>query len=173
MIVSPIGDRYSRDAFTGSGELWRVCSRDGRPRAIGATRASTPPRQRRTNWRELRPVVEVVARHVSPRSGQRASLSVGALPSRRLRPAAVTRAAHGPSALLLSLFAASRRGTVRVNASPSLVDGEPFHPRPGRPTASGSIPARASAISPRYRQRALPTPRVTCGSNRSLLEAHS
>src|SRR6266481_3171758 len=130
MIVAPIGDRYLAMQFTGSGELWpRLLSVMGRPE-LGRDPRFDTAEKRRTNWRELRPIVESWLGTFASVEDARKTLSEARIPCAPvLRPAEVIAEPHMAERQFFPAVPHPGRGAVRVTASPYHIDGEPVHPR--------------------------------------------
>jgi crotonobetainyl-CoA:carnitine CoA-transferase CaiB-like acyl-CoA transferase len=130
MIVAPVGDRYLAMQFTGSGELWpRLLSVMGRPE-LGRDPRFDTSEKRRTNWRELRPIVESwLATFASVEEACRV-LSEARIPCAPvLTPAEVIAEPHMAERQFFPDVPHPGRGAVRVTASPYHIDGQPMHPR--------------------------------------------
>jgi crotonobetainyl-CoA:carnitine CoA-transferase CaiB-like acyl-CoA transferase len=130
MIVAPIGDRYLAMQFTGSGELWpRLLAVMGRSELGHDPRFDTAEK-RRTNWRELRPIVESWLGTFASVEDARKTLSEARIPCAPvLRPAEVVAEPHMAERQFFPSVPHPARGAVRVTASPYHIDGEPVHPR--------------------------------------------
>jgi crotonobetainyl-CoA:carnitine CoA-transferase CaiB-like acyl-CoA transferase len=130
MIVAPIGDRYLAMQFTGSGELWpRLLSVMGRPDLAHDPRFDTSEK-RRTNWRDLRSIVEAWLGTFGSVEDARRALSEARIPCAPvLRPAEVIAEPHMAERQFFPTVPHPGRGAVRVTASPYHIDGEPVHPR--------------------------------------------
>jgi crotonobetainyl-CoA:carnitine CoA-transferase CaiB-like acyl-CoA transferase len=130
MIVAPIGDRYLAMQFTGSGELWpRLLSAMGRPE-LGRDPRFDTSEKRRTNWRELRPIVEAWLGMFGSVEEARKVLSEARIPCAPvLRPAEVIAEPHMAERQFFPEVPHPGRGAVRVTASPYHIDGRPVHPR--------------------------------------------
>ena len=130
MIVAPIGDRYLAMQFTGSPQLWpRLLSVMGRPELDRDPRFDTSEK-RRSNWRELRPIVESWLARFRTAEDALKALSVARIPCAPvLRPAEVIVEPHLAAREFFPAVLHPARGAVRVTASPYHVDGEPLHPR--------------------------------------------
>jgi crotonobetainyl-CoA:carnitine CoA-transferase CaiB-like acyl-CoA transferase len=130
MIVAPIGDRYLAMQFTGSGELWpRLLSVMGRPE-LGRDPRFDTSEKRRTNWRELRPIVESWLATFASVEEARKVLSEARIPCAPvLKPAEVIAEPHMAERQFFPDVPHPGRGAVRVTASPYHIDGQPVHPR--------------------------------------------
>jgi crotonobetainyl-CoA:carnitine CoA-transferase CaiB-like acyl-CoA transferase len=130
MIVAPIGDRYLAMQFTGSGELWsRLLSVMGRPELDRDPRFDTSEK-RRTNWRELAPIVETWLGTFPSVEDACRILAEARIPCAPvLRPAEVIAEPHMAERQFFPTVPHPGRGAVRVTASPYHIDGEPVHPR--------------------------------------------
>jgi len=130
MIVAPIGDRYLAMQFTGSGELWpRLLAAMGRADLGRDVRFDTAEK-RRTNWRELRPIVEAWLATFASVEDARKTLSEARIPCAPvLKPAEVIAEPHMAERQFFPAVPHPGRGSVRVTASPYHIDGEPVHPR--------------------------------------------
>ena len=130
MIVAPIGDRYLAMQFTGSGELWpRLLSVMGRPE-LGRDPRFDTSEKRRSNWRELRPIVEAWLATFATVEDARSVLAGARIPCAPvLKPAEVIAEPHMAERGFFPTVPHPARGAVRVTASPYHVDGEPVHPR--------------------------------------------
>ena len=130
MIVAPIGDRYLAMQFTGSGELWpRLLAVMGRPE-LGRDPRFDTAEKRRTNWRELRQIVESWLGTFASVEDARKTLSEARIPCAPvLRPAEVIAEPHLAARTFFPDVPHPARGAVRVTASPYHIDGEPVHPR--------------------------------------------
>jgi crotonobetainyl-CoA:carnitine CoA-transferase CaiB-like acyl-CoA transferase len=130
MIVAPIGDRYLAMQFTGSGELWpRLLAAMGRA-DLGCDVRFDTAEKRRTNWRELRPIVEAWLATFASVEDARKTLSAARIPCAPvLRPAEVIAEPHMAERQVFPAGPHPGRGSVRVTASPYHIDGEPVHPR--------------------------------------------
>jgi crotonobetainyl-CoA:carnitine CoA-transferase CaiB-like acyl-CoA transferase len=130
MIVAPIGDRYLAMQFTGSGELWpRLLAAMGRADLGRDVRFDTAEK-RRTNWRELRPIVEAWLATFASVEDARKTLSEARIPCAPvLKPSEVIAEPHMAERQFFPAVPHPGRGSVRVTASPYHIDGEPVHPR--------------------------------------------
>jgi crotonobetainyl-CoA:carnitine CoA-transferase CaiB-like acyl-CoA transferase len=130
MIVAPIGDRYLAMQFAGSAELWpRLLSVMGRPELARDPRFDTNEK-RRTNWRDLRPIIEQWLGTFPTVEAARQTLSAARIPCAPvLRPAEVIAEPHMAERQFFPAVPHPGRGSVRVTASPFHLDGEPVHPR--------------------------------------------
>jgi crotonobetainyl-CoA:carnitine CoA-transferase CaiB-like acyl-CoA transferase len=130
MIVAQIGDRYLAMQFTGSGELWpRLLSVMGRPE-LGRDPRFDTSEKRRTNWRDLRPIVESWLATFASVEDARKMLSEARIPCAPvLKPAEVIAEPHMAERKFFPEVPHPARGAVRVTASPYHIDGEPVHPR--------------------------------------------
>jgi len=130
MIVAPIGDRYLAMQFVGSGELWpRLLSVMGRPE-LGRDPRFDTGEKRRTNWRELRPIVEAWLATFPTVEDARKALADARIPCALvLKPAEVIAEPHMAERQFFPVVPHPGRGVVRVTATPFHVDGEPVHPR--------------------------------------------
>jgi len=130
MIVAPIGDRYLAMQFTGSGELWpRLLAVMRRPE-LGRDPRFDSAEKRRTNWRELRPIVESWLGTFPSVEEARKTLAEARIPCAPvLTPAEVIAEPHMAERQFFPTVPHPARGAVRVTASPYHIDGEPVHPR--------------------------------------------
>ncbi len=130
MVVAPIGDRYLAMQFTGSGELWpRLLAAMDRP-DLGHDPRFDTSEKRRSNWRQLRPIVEAWLATFPSVEDARKALSEARIPCAPvLKPAEVIAEPHMTERQFFPEVTHPGRGSVRVTASPYHIDGEPVHPR--------------------------------------------
>jgi crotonobetainyl-CoA:carnitine CoA-transferase CaiB-like acyl-CoA transferase len=129
MIVAPIGPRYLAMQLTGSPQLWpRLLAVMGRPELGRDPRFDTSDK-RRTNWRELRPIVEAWLATFRTLEDALTTLAQARIPCAPvLRPAEVIAEPHLAERGFFPAVPHPARGAVRVTASPYHLDGRPLHP---------------------------------------------
>lgn len=130
MIVARVGERYVAMQFAGADHLWpRLLSLMGRAELEHDPRFDESEK-RRTNWGELRAIIETwLATFPSSDDALRA-LSEARIPCAPvLRPAEVIASAHLAERQFFPAVPHPGRGSVRVTASPYHLDGAPVHPR--------------------------------------------
>jgi len=128
MIVASVGDRFLAMQFTGSPELWpRLLTLI--PELAGDPRFDTGEK-RRTNWRELRPIVESWLGRFGTIEDAVKTLSGARIPCAPvLRPAEVIAEPHLTARRFFPTVPHPALGAVRVTSSPYHWDGEPVGPR--------------------------------------------
>jgi len=138
MIVAPVGDRYVAMQFVGADRLWpRLLALMNRPELAHDPRFEGSE-ERRTNWRELRKIVEAWLATFPTSDAALAALAEARIPyAPVLRPAEVIASAHLAERRFFTGVPHPGRGTVRVTASPYHLDGAPVHPRSGAPYRVG------------------------------------
>ncbi len=116
--------------FTGSGELWpRLLAVMDRP-DLGHDPRFDTSEKRRSNWRQLRPIVEAWLATFPSVEAARKALSEARIPCAPvLKPAEVIAEPHMAERQFFPEVPHPGRGAVRVTASPYHIDGEPVHPR--------------------------------------------
>jgi CoA:oxalate CoA-transferase len=132
MIVARLADRYVAMQFVGAEALWpRMLTLMGRPELDRDPRFDTSEK-RRTNWRELRPIVEAwLATFPSSDEALRAMAEARIPCAPVLRPAEVVASKHLAERRFFPEVPHPGCGGVRVTASPYHLDGAPVHPRSG------------------------------------------
>jgi crotonobetainyl-CoA:carnitine CoA-transferase CaiB-like acyl-CoA transferase len=138
MIVAPVGGRYVAMQFVGADHLWpRMLALMGRPELAHDPRFDDSEK-RRTNWRELRGIVEGWLATYPTLDDALRALSEARIPCAPvLRPAEVIASPHLAERQFFPAVPHPARGEVRVTASPYHLDGDPVHPQGATPYRVG------------------------------------
>ena len=130
MVVAPVGGRFVATQFVGAPQLWtRLLAAMGRPELDRDPRFDTSEK-RRTNWPELRRIVEAWLATFPTAEAALEALAAARIPCAPvLRPAEVIAEPHLAARGFFPTVPHPARGAVRVTASPFHVDGEPLGPR--------------------------------------------